>query len=537
MNDLVGHRRSAQPAPIEALGEDTALEDQAASVGEDVDAATVLRMSRELDAPRPSASESAYGAQSKPKKKKPTSSHDGGFIGFGAEFHPFSYDDPKVNHHKMDPKVERLGAQYVRIFVPLNVVSTGLLGQAGTDFDKANVEHLTAAVANNPTDAALKHRLVNAQKQYAQDVRYVNSFIKTLALAGKDTTINLTFSGSVGHDGRIDQLASVVAYLSQHGYDKLQVTLENEPNGSDKGDGFRGRFNKAVAKHDRAGANAAAKEYVDAYARLDEQLEMQQVRDDVSIIGGDMVGNNRAEFFETITREGLNQHVDGYSFHVYWGAAGHTFPKTLAELDKIHAQAAKWAKGKPIMITELGKKKDVKDGGNPVADEAGVIPAFQQGLFQLHAVNAGFVGAVKWDAFHLGNHHKGDGKGDPGNFYMIGGPKSDYKTDESYRLERMFTHAVDPGWHCHGTNHGDHGAEAYFRSEDNKDGAILAMSKGGKSIATGSLPKGRKLFVTTWNRNGKGDLHTRFIDAHHRPPVDIPASGAVAVSTKPFVAG
>lgn len=535
MNDLVGHRRSAQVEPIEELASDAAIEDHIEAVGDDIDAATVLRMSREMDAPRPSASESAYGAQPKAKKRKPTSSHDGGFIGFGAEFHPFSYDDPKMDHHKLDPKVERLGAQYVRVFVPLNVVSSGLLGQAGTDYDKANVEHLTTAVANNPTDAALAQRLAKAKQQYAQDVRYVNSFIKTLALAGKDTTINLTFSGSVGHDARIDQLAAVVAYLTHSGYHKLQVTLENEPNGPDTGDGFRGRFNKAVAGHDKAGANAAAKEYVDAYARLDDQLEMQQVRDDVSIIGGDMVGNNRGEFFETITREGLNQHVDGYSFHVYWGAAGRTFPKQIAELDKIHAQAQKWAKGKPIMITELGKKKDAP--GGPVADEPGVTPAFQQGLFSLHAINSGFIGAVKWDAFALGNHHKGDGKGEPGTFYMIGGAKTGYKTDESYRLERMFTHAVEPGWHCHGTNHGDQGAEAYFRSEDGKDGAILAMSHNGKSIATGSLPKHRKLYVTTWNRNGKGDLHTHLVDTHTRPAVAIPANGAVAISTKPFYAG
>src|SRR5258705_347844 len=104
----------------------------------------------------------------------------------------------------------------------------------------APVEHLS-------DETALQQRLANARKQYAQDIRYVNSFLKTLALAGKDTTINLTFSGSVGHDGRIDQLASVVAYLvNTGGYHKLQVTLENEPNGSDKGDGFRGRFNNAI---------------------------------------------------------------------------------------------------------------------------------------------------------------------------------------------------------------------------------------------------------------------------------------------------
>src|SRR5436190_19970420 len=104
MNDLVGHRRSAQVAPIEQLSDEAALDDHASAVGDDVDAATVLRLSREFDAPGPSASDSAYGAPAKPKKKKPTSSHDGGFVGFGAEFQPFSYDDPKVNHAKQDPK-------------------------------------------------------------------------------------------------------------------------------------------------------------------------------------------------------------------------------------------------------------------------------------------------------------------------------------------------------------------------------------------------------------------------------------------------
>jgi hypothetical protein len=555
MNDAQTRRRSGQQA-VDSAGIDTVdtvdTIDTLDTIDEDLDAMSILQLAHAHEATGPSASELAYSdakpkqkAKPKAKKKKPTSSHDGGFTGFGAEYQPYSYTDPHMNHRKLDPKVERLGAQYVRIFVPLGAVTTGLLGAAGEDVDKKNVEHLEAAAANNPTDAKLKERLKSARKHYAQDVSYVTSFMKTLALAGKDTTINLTFSGSVGHDSRIDSLAQIIAHLTRQGYDKLQVTLENEPNGPDKGDGFRGRFNKAIKRHDRKAADAAAHEYVDAYHRLHDDLVHEQVRDDVSIVGGDMVGNNRAEFFETITREGLNNFVDGYSFHVYWGSGGknHSYAETLHHLETIRKQAAHWAKGKPISITEFGKKRpptkeenkhDPDGPANPVAKEKGIEPAFEQGLFALTAVNLGFAGVVKWDAFYGGEHHKGDGKGAPGTFYMIGGPGSGYATDETYRLMRMFTHATEPGWHVHGTNHGPGGAEARFKSEDGKQGAILAMSKSGKSISTNSLPHGHQLWITTWNANHKGELHTRHVAAGHRPEtVHVPENGAVAISTRP----
>jgi hypothetical protein len=480
---------------------------------------------------QPSASERAYG----------TSSHDGGFTGFGANFDPYSYTDPHVNHAVLDPEVRKLGAQHVRIIVPGAVSQTNLLGASGPDWEKLSIEHLQAALQSNPGDPKLQEALKNAQKLYVQQTAYVNSFLKTLELAGKNTTINLTYCGAVDQPYHVDVFAGVVRYLVGQGYSRLQITLENEPNGADHSDSFRGRFDRAVKAHDTKTADAVAGEYVAAYQRFDADLSdptAGNVRNQVRIVGGDMVSNNVDAFFGAITHEGLNNYVDNYSFHTYWGAS-HGLGAQLAQLRHLEQLGHRYAPGKSLQITEYGKERfatsqerahDPNHKGSH-AVEAGAEPAFEQGLFALSAVNDGFTGLVKWDAFYGGARHKGDGKGDPGQFYMIGGPRSHYAEDATYQLMRMFTHATEPGWKAQGANRGVNGAQVHFTSPDGTGGAILAMSHGTGMVSTASLPHNARLYVTTWNANGKGGVSSRVI--HHGETVEIPRLGAVAVSTNP----
>jgi hypothetical protein len=470
-------------------------------------------------------------------ESKATSSHDGGFTGFGAEFDPFSYTDPKINHGKMDPKTRRLRAQHVRIFLPVEAIQTGLLGTVGPDWQKQNLDKVTQEAAANPSDAALQQKLVATQKGYAKTERYVKSFIKTVELADKQATINFTFSGAVGHNNRIDAFAKILAHYKAQGYANLQATLQNEPNGPDKGNGFRGRFNTAIKRGDRPAADAAAKEYVDAYQRLDEQLKALQVRENVDVVGGDMVAHNRKPFWEAIVRQGLNNFVDAYSVHIYWGSnEKNSFKNTHGRLEEIKQLGDKYAPGMPLQITEFGRnrmptqKERAHGPSHLVAVEKGLEAAFQQGLFALWSVNLGFTSLVKWDAFYSGTRVKGDDRGNGGNYEMIEGPGGKYRTDASYDLLRMFTHATEPGWLVEGKNHGVAGAETHFKSADGTEGALIAMSQGGKSISTRGLPKG-KLYVMTWNASGKGGLSQHVLEPGDRS-VEVPDGGAVAISTK-----
>ena len=483
------------------------------------------------------------GSSSGQPKPKPRhhSSHDGGFTGFGAEFQPYTYTDPHENHAKLDPEVRRLGVQHTRLFVPFQAVETGLLGKAGTDYLQKNLDKLTTESQANPSDQALKKRLEQAQQDYAQAVSYTTSFLKTLELAGKQTTINLTFCGGTAHPEMIDRFTECVRYLVGQGFQNLQLTLENEPNGPDQSDGFRGRFNKGVQNHDKKMENEAVGEYVASYQRLDADLRDKNagnVRDQVTVVGGDMVSHHLAEFWQTITRLGLNKYVDAYSFHIYWGADKSIY-KAIQQLVDIRKLGSHVAPGKSLQITEFGqerfatKAERAKDPSHKGAHavEKGTEPAFEQGMFALSAVGIGFTGVVKWDAFYGGEHHKGDGKGDPGQFYMI---DQQNNTDAMYRLMRMFTHATEPGWIVRGAEHSDAGAQATFHSPDGKGGAILAMNKGGGSISTAELPRHEKLHITTWNGNGKGGLATHTAPAGSHPSVAIPPNGAVAISTKPI---
>jgi hypothetical protein len=528
--------------------EQDAQEDSQPASGEhDLMHAAALLAHAQASHDAPSASDRAFNdtAHAPAPAHEGHSSHDGGFTGFGAEFQPYSYTDHHINHHRLDSEVRKLGVQHTRIFVPWGAVRTALAGKAGPDEEAAYIDTLNGEIAQHPNDDKLKRQLVQAKKDHAQFLSYSSSFEQTVELAGKHTTINLTFCGGNGHPDMIDQLSGVVRYLVGKGYTRLQVTLENEPNGPDRGNGFRGDFNRGVRHHNRAEMDKGLDSYVAEYQRLDQDLRgktdpgASDVRDRVQVVGGDMVGNYRKQFFQEITRLGLNKYVDAYSFHTYFGA-GWQLGGALSSLANARALGARYAKGKALQITEFGKERfttKAERARDPShkgvhAVEQGTEAAFEQGVFALSAINMGFVGVVKWDAFYGGEHHKGDGKGDPGQFYMIAGPARHYATDAMYRLMRMFTHATEPGWHVHGANHGVGGAEAHFRSADGKDGAILSMKKGGGVVSTAGLPHHR-LFVTTWNANGRGGLGVRILPAGHHE-VHVPVRGAVAISTKPL---
>jgi hypothetical protein len=531
MDDLGRQARPAQTAAPAAASAEAAGE--FAPSAEDLDAVRILQLARLAHThAAPTASQQAFGGRT---------SHDGGFTGFGAEFQPFSYTDPHVNHSKLDPEARALGAQHVRMFVPIEAVMSGMLGKAGPDHMKDNVDRLEKQVQKDPSNAELQKELAGAKKSYADAVRFTDSFTKTLLLAGKHTTINLTFCGGASHPGLVDQYSLVVRYLIGQGYDHLQLTLENEPNGPDSGNGFRGTFDKGVKDHNRAEEDAGAKQYVAEYQRLDQDLRDPNegsVRDQVKVVGGDMVGNNRDEFWRTITRLGLNKYVDAYSFHIYWGA-NKDLAKTLLDLQHDQALGAQIAKGKTLQVTEFGKERfatpeeRAKDPSKGIyAVETGVGPAFEQGIFALSAINDGFAGVVKWDAFD-GDYHDGKLQSDASTFHLIGGPESKYATDASYRLLQMFTHATEPGWRATGTNHGAGGSEVHFRSADGKDGAILAMQAQGGTLSTAGLPAGEKIRVAIWNQDGKGGLsHEVLAPGAHS--IHIPVGGAVAVSTKPL---
>jgi hypothetical protein len=487
--------------------------------GEVLDSSAALHMSHDSQQQpsAPTASQRAYDS-----KKKGTSSHDGGFLGFGTEYQPYAYTDPHLNHHKLDPKVKRLGVQQTRIFVPWNVVTTGMLGMAGPDLTKQYIDQVTQSLDADPTNTALQDKLAAAKKEYAQDQLFTESFLKTMKLAGKHTTINLTFLGAVGRPDRVQVMAQILQYFIKQGYRHLETTLENEPNGGNpKGTNYRAAWARAVKAHDKAGMAAAAKNYVDAYHNLQDDLTALGARADVKVVGGDMVAHHRAEFFRAIVQQGLNNYVDAYSLHQYWGSDGHGFGTALENLRQMQHLAARIAPGKSMQITEFGRSR-----GNAAAPR-NVETAFEEGLFALSAINDGYTGVVKWDGFYMGPPTGGD---NPGKFYMIGGPQQHYGTDAMYALMRMFTHSVEPGWRAEGTNHGQDSVQCTFRSPDGHDGTILAMSRRGGPISTHGLPGHHgHLYVHVWKN---GQLQTT--KGAHGGHIEVPALGAVAVSTKPL---
>jgi hypothetical protein len=478
--------------------------------------------------------------------------------GFGENLPWYSYSDPYREKAALRQKIHRLGPQAVRIFVPLAVVQTGLLGKIGVDHPARNLERLQRELHAGKAGAAYRpgfwrhlkkvgRAYANANAQYNQDHLYVESFLDTLSLVDKQTTINLTFCAAIGlpphvESQYVESAARLVRYLLYLGYSNLQVTLENEPNGPDKGHGFRGTIDKDLNAHDVAGAKAEARKYVEAYQELSNDLESTahgglpdlvhgNVRDQVALVAGDLVHNNCTPFLAMIGH-GLRNIADAYSFHIYWHAAHGKHPSGLANALRRLAQIKKideaYGGGKPMQITEFGEKL-----ANGDASEQGVHPAFDQGLFALTAIGDGFTTVDKWDAFYGGPHHAGDHKGDQGAFSMIAGPSNHYAVDDTYRLMSMFSQAIQPGWTVtYAKPRGVAGVEVHFLSPDGTHGAILAMSRAGGPVSTASLPAGATLNVATWTPE-----HNRaFVSTETLPPgtstFHVPKGGAVAISTQ-----
>ena len=335
----------------------------------------------------------------------------------------------------------------------------------------------------------------------------------------------------------MDRFAGVLEEIRRRGFDCVtSVTVQNEVNGA----------GVDIAK--QRDQYLSMRFYELLYRFLDTALRERNLRDDIRFIAGDLVerGNSTQDVWLRYLRRNMEvprphfpSVLDGYSVHVYWeptaGAQG--FPaKPERRLTNLERTARTLGLEAPIYVAEYGVRQvraRVKPGrvGGVRIDEA-PIAAFQHGWFNAIAAQRGCVGFSKWV---LSRTDRAAGFGEWG---MIGTPAGGFDRFPVYRVTRLFSHFVPPGWLANGlTRISSAVIASRFAAADGSDASMLVLNNAARARQqkVQGLRANQNYFVVAWNRDGRGSLASLDpirADATGAATVQLPAHGIVALSTR-----
>jgi hypothetical protein len=190
------------------------------------------------------------------------------------------------------------------------------------------------------------------------------------------------------------------------------------------------------------------KDYDAFYRMFDRDLRTVGLRDHIQIVGGDLLRNKEAAWFENLATE-LADVCDGYSVHMYWeySQASGYIPSRMSEVAAVQDSLPLHAR-RPLFITEFGlrgkdwhgrgKEPGRYDDGTPVA-QSWAYP-LQIGWLMTEATRRGYVATVQWEAYDVGypriRMHYG----------LLGEAGEGWPLRPSYQVLRLFTHTIAPGW-------------------------------------------------------------------------------------------
>ncbi len=341
--------------------------------------------------------------------------------------------------------------------------------------------------------------------------------------------------------------ATVNDLVKNHGITVIkELTVENEPD--------------SVAY---ITGNMALYEY--AYRQLDFYLTQDGIRNQIKLVGGDLVLNGQAPFFLYMAQH-MDDVLDAWSEHIYWNYYDSEYMTSRLSgiLDAMTTLKSEGYNTKPLSITEYGvrgyktyngvaiKDQDPYENNTPVATDAGYyvnsdgtltgmsqtnIAAFQQAQFNMEGVNDGFIGFSKWD-FYRAQYDFGY------QDYSLIGYVSDptpgqdqWPLRPSYYMEWLMANTTGQHWQVLGYS-GTSGAKLItpFRSPTG-EWTLFAMStdQAATSVSIGDLPEGVEFRELVWNADGSGKVtesgrvNTGFSGTI---TVSVPAGSLLALTTR-----
>ena len=410
-------------------------------------------------------------------------------VGFGAQFNPYLYATPNfapdgdVNERNvadLERKLIALRPQHVRIFFALEWW-------------------------DGKRDGIAK-----------DDRRIKASFLRTAQLAQRcGATINLTYWHGPWPqpEQQAARFADVVKELrTKHELTAIRfVTLQNEPN----------LHNFDMGK------------LATIYRAFDARARRIGIRDDVQVIGGDLVHNGQEKWFAHLAEH--QPFLDGYGVHVYWDYWDTAkLLRRVGEIPPIVAALPPRAR-KPLYVTEFGVRGKRDTPGNEPGlyepDGRFITDVPLQGTqiawFMMESINRGYVATVQWDAYTAWYDRYM-------NYGIVGGARDGWPLRPAYHVLRMFTHTTQPGWRA-------------VRVEGVAEDVLVAATRGKgsevtvyalnrspnpRTIALAGLAAGTPVQRWDWNERGDGTSSepVRISTAPGATMLNVPARGVACVT-------
>lgn len=304
--------------------------------------------------------------------------------------------------------------------------------------------------------------------------------------------------------------------------------------------------------------------YEYAYRRLDFYLKEDGIRDQIKLVGGDLVLNGQAPFFLYMAQH-MDDVLDGWSEHIYWNYydAGYMITRLNGILAYMNTLKSEGYNTKPLSITEYGvrgykthngvalKDADPYRKGALVATAAGYyvnpdgsltpisetnVAAYEQAWFNMASVNDGFIGMSKWDFFRAQYDFSYQDFSLIGYLFNPALGQDRWPLRPAYYMEWLMANTTGQHWQVLGYNgasgaklitpfRGPHGELTLF---------VMSTDKAASSVTVGDLPRGTEFRVLDWNGEGTGkvtDGGRVNAGGTGAVTVQIPADGMIALTT------
>ena len=334
--------------------------------------------------------------------------------GYGAQFNQHVYAPitnlPPSTFDELETAVKEFEPQLVRLFYNENFEEVGQ-----PRYDPGNIESLRQAVA--------------------------------LAQAA-GATINITYNPVA--DARLNpvphmqRFADALLDLRNRGNTNVVwATVGNEPNGP-------GQLTLA--------------QWEALYRALDAELRARGLRDEIKLMGGDLVESSGARDHETWFAHmtaNMADILDAYSEHIYWWydtfnlEGAWRFEFRLRDIRELVVDHNPEETRRPPYIMEFGVRGYNAAPGQPTVTnhayyEDGTfmretnVAAFQQLWFNIAAAQQGFVGTSKWDLYW----GKYDFTTPPNQSYWMMEPLADdsWRVFPSYHALKLLLATTERGW-------------------------------------------------------------------------------------------
>jgi hypothetical protein len=320
-------------------------------------------------------------------------------------------------------------------------------------------------------------------------------------------------------------------------------------------------------------------QYEAMYRALDARLRALGVRDDIRLMGGDLVQNtegtpngHRAWFDYMVAH--MNDVLDAWSEHIYWNwDQPRRMEERLKDVAYLTQQELPVGARKPTFMMEFGVRGVTSCPGKPDLKFAYYpdgcqdlrrmpLGAFHKLAFVIASAQLGFVGASYWD-FYWSVY---DRTKNSQSFWMIGPPEENWALYPSYYAFQLLLQTTAPGWQIVGVDpttaddvaepianqasgtwlwdtpeqeltayHGPDGQLTVMGLDTN--GRNLVASDGKSSdYSIGGLPPFTTFTLAEWNANGDGTnsiAETIDTGAAGVARFSVPLAAAFALTTVP----